>query len=110
LTVSAGFGCASARTTFPPHALAPLFRSDGVVESESELAHSGLRYIDRATWAPQVRAERRAAVPVFGSIALAISSATSHGAGSLRSEEHTSELQSRENLVCRRPRATNQRR
>src|SRR2546430_4391286 len=41
------------------------------------------------------------ALPPFGGAELRAAGAAEHGAADVRSEEHTSELQSQSNLVCR---------
>src|SRR3712207_8781975 len=75
------------RSTLFPYTT--LFRSLGVLEQAGEVAH------------PHVAARRLGAVPrAVWRIAVAVGEGVG-AVGLVRSEEHTSELQSRQYLVCR---------
>src|SRR3712207_8497549 len=88
------------RSTLFPYTT--LFRSDGSRNRSIGVASQG-----RASWHAPLYSSSVRRTPIVYTSATRTSSSASSSPSSVRSEEHTSELQSRHYLVCRLLLATN---
>src|SRR5690606_39288602 len=91
-------GCPPARSR-SPRAIVCLLPRDGRTPSPGSACHLPRWYDWYMTTSPQHRRTRTSSVAVTGGRVVPVDGEPIDGG--TRSEEHTSELQSRENLVCR---------